>query len=802
VRSISVFVNTNVLILPCPGVVIYTNHVSRISPNTLGVRHMGSQPDEGQLDETRPFRVLSPGTVISHYKIMEKIGAGGMGVVYRAEDTRLKRLVALKFLPPGLTRDSEAKERFTREAQAASALDHNNICTIYEIDETDDGQMFIAMACYDGETLREKIKRNPLRVEEALDIAIQVAQGLVKAHEKGITHRDIKPANIMVTDESTVKIMDFGLAKLAGQSRLTEAGTTVGTVAYMSPEQVRGREIDHKADIWSLGVVLYEVLAGELPFRGEGDQATIYSILNEEPQPVASIKRDIPGELEDLVSRALTKDPGSRYENMGDFLVDLRKAREDLEVDVSKRLSESKAKPSVAVLPFIDMSPQKDQEYFCDGMAEELINALTNLEGLQVASRTSAFQFKDKGHDIREVGRRLKVQNVLEGSVRKAGDKLRITAQLVSVADGYHLWSEKYDREMEDIFVIQDEISLAIVEKLKLKLLRREKARLVKRFTEDEEAYNLYLKGRYFWNRRHEGGLQRGLECFQEAIAKDPNYALAYVGVADCYNLLGLFSWVRPKEAYPNARAAAQRALEIDSTIGEAHTSLGWISTWFDWDWPAAEIEFKQALALSPNYATAHEWYSLYLANSGRLNELEAVISRALELDPLSLIINATKGLCYYYMRRYDDAIAQCLRTLEMDPNYAMAHLYLEWVYSAHGMWEQAIASGEKLVAISGESPVALGFLGSTYAMSGQHEKAAGILGRLDDLSRQGYVSPYYRAIIHMGLNDKGKAFECFEEAYLERSSFLASFKTAPIYGEYLGSDPRYHDLLKRIGLE
>jgi serine/threonine protein kinase len=485
VRTISEIVNTNVLILPCPGVVIYTNDVGGVPPNALGVRQMGSQPDEGQLDETRPFKVLSPGTVVSHYKIIEKIGAGGMGVVYKAEDTRLKRLVALKFLPADLTRDSGAKERFTREAQAASALDHNNICTIYEIDETDDGQMFIAMACYEGETMREKIKRDHLRVEEALDMAIQVAQGLAKAHEKRITHRDIKPANIMVTGDGVVKIMDFGLAKLTGQSGLTRAGTTVGTVAYMSPEQLRGGEIDYKSDIWSLGVVLYEMLTGELPFRGEGDQATIYSILNKEPQPVASIRRDIPGELESVVSRALTKNPESRYENMRDFLVDLRKAREELEVDVSERLSESKAKPSIAVLPFIDMSPQKDQEYFCDGMAEELINTLANLEGLQVASRTSAFQFKDKGHDIREVGRRLKVQSVLEGSVRKAGDRLRITAQLVSVADGYHLWSEKYDREMEDIFAIQDEISLAIVDNLKLKLLRQEKARLVKRFTED-----------------------------------------------------------------------------------------------------------------------------------------------------------------------------------------------------------------------------------------------------------------------------------------------------------------------------
>ncbi len=763
---------------------------------------MGPEPGNGRLEDTRPFKVLSPGTVISHYKIIEKIGEGGMGVVYKAEDTRLKRHVALKFLPPDLTRDSEAKERFTHEAQAASALDHNNICTIHEIDETDDGQMFIAMACYEGETLREKIKRSPLRMEEALDMAIQVAQGLSKAHGRGIVHRDIKPANIMITGDGVVKIMDFGLAKLAGQTRLTRAGTTVGTVAYMSPEQVRGLEIDHRADIWSLGVVLYEMFTGELPFRGEGDQATIYSILNEEPRPVTTMRSNTPRGMESLINRALTKNPESRYEKVGDLLADLREARAESGGDVSKRPSERKAKPSVAVLPFIDMSPQKDQEYFCDGITEELINALTNLEGLQVASRTSAFQFKGKGYDICDIGRRLKVQNALEGSVRKAGNRLRITAQLVSVVDGYHLWSEKYDRELEDVFAIQDEISLAIVDKLKLKLLKREKAKLVKRFTKNEEAYNLYLKGRYFWNRRYEGGLQKGLECFQEAIAEDPDYAHAYVGLADCYNLLGFYSWIRPKEAYPKAKAAAKKALEIDNTLGEAHASLGWISTFFDWDWAGAEREFRLALELSPNYATAHEWYAIYLAVVGRFDEIEVVMKRALELDPVSLIINAVRGLLYYWMRRYDDAIAQCLKTLEMDPNYSMAYLYLEWTYSAHGMWEQAIASGEKLVAISGESPVALGFLGSTYAMSGQNEKGAEILGRLDDLSRQRYVSPYYRAMIHMGLNDKDKAFEWLEEAYLERHSFLATLKTAPMYDDRLAPDPRFHALLKRIGFE
>ncbi|MFQ5641552.1 MAG: protein kinase, partial [bacterium] len=497
------------------------------------------------------------GQTISHYRILEKLGEGGMGVVYKAKDTKLKRTVALKFLPPDLTRDDEAKERFMLEAQAASALDHPNICTIHEIDETKDGQLFIAMACYQGETLKQRLEsvgangRSPLPVAEAIEIVIQIAHGLAKAHEQGIVHRDIKPANIMVTTDGIVKILDFGLAKLTGATQLTKTGTTLGTVAYMSPEQAQGVTVDHRTDIWSLGVVLYEMVSGELPFRGEYEAAVIYSILNEAPEQETAI----PANLQQIVAKALAKEPEERYQQMDELLADLNSLKKELESEATKETAaEEKAAPSIAVLPFVDMSPEKDQEYFCDGMAEDLIDTFTKLEGLQVVSRTSAFQFKGKELSIQKIGAELKVNHVLEGSVRKAANRLRITAQLINVADGYHLWSEKYDRELEDVFAIQDDIASTIVNTLKVKLVGEPEVPLIKRYTENLEAYQLYLKGRYFWNKRHQGELQQAMAFFNQTIEKEPTHALAYTGLADSFFIIGHYCYLPPKEAFLKAK--------------------------------------------------------------------------------------------------------------------------------------------------------------------------------------------------------------------------------------------------------
>jgi serine/threonine protein kinase len=477
------------------------------------------------------------GKTISHYKIIEKLGEGGMGVVYKAEDTRLKRTVALKFLPPELVQSAEWKERFIREAQAAAALDHPCICHTYEIDEVE-GQTLIAMAYVEGQTLSEKIASGPLDVAESLDIVKQVAEGLSHAHGQGIVHRDIKPANIMLDSAGRTRIMDFGLAKLAGKTRLTKTASVMGTVAYMSPEQARGdTAIDHRTDIWSLGVLLYEMLTGRLPFDAPTDAVLLYKILHEEPEPIAGLLGTLPIALTRAIEKTMQKDPRNRYRDMAELVRDLRAVRSRLAAAAESR------SPSIAVLPFVDMSPGRDQEYFCDGMSEALINELTHIEDLKVIARTSAFSFKGKSVNVRDIGRELEVGTILEGSVQKAGNRLRITAQLVDTERGHHLWSERFDREMDDLFAIQDEITLAIVGKLKPKLLGEQQSRLAKRPTVDREAYSLCLKGRWYAAQHTEEGLRKAFEYYNEAIQKDPNCAIAYAGLAILYVLLAVFAF-------------------------------------------------------------------------------------------------------------------------------------------------------------------------------------------------------------------------------------------------------------------
>jgi serine/threonine protein kinase/Tfp pilus assembly protein PilF len=742
------------------------------------------------------------GKTTSHYKILEKLGSGGMGIVYKAQDLKLDRFVALKFLPPYLSTNDLEKQRFIQEAKAASALQHHNICTIHEIDETLENQLFIAMDYYEGETLKKKIETKPLKIEEAIDIAIQVAEGLQKAHQKGIVHRDIKPANIFITKDGIVKILDFGLAKLAGQSKLTKASSTLGTVYYMSPEQTRGGDVDHRTDIWSMGVVMYEMLTGELPFKGDYDQSIMYAIVNEKPEPPTKFRPEIPYELESIINKALTKDREQRYQQISEIDDELQDLKKKMESERLKQITLGKEKiPSIAVLPFVNMSAEPEQEYFCEGMAEELINALTQMSGLRVASRTSAFQFKEKGYNIHKVGKELNVKTVLEGSVRKAGNRLRITAQLVNTEDGFHLWSEKFDRDMEDIFAIQDEISLKIVENLKVKLFGGEKNKLLKRHTVDQEAYQLYLKGRYFWNRRHKVGYQKAIENFQQAIEKDPLYPLPYIGIADCYNLLGCYGVIPPTEAYPLAHSAIKKALEIDDTLGEAYASLGWIKMFFNWDWQAAEREFRQAIYINPNYSWAQTWYGLCHMITGQFEKAINETKRGQELDPLEIMTNAMVGLAYYVARQYDKAIDQCGKTIEMDPNVSLVYLFQGVAYLEKSMWKEAISTFKKLVSLSGGSSFSIGYLGMTYAMSGQKDRALEMFKQLQKLSKERYVSSFHKALIYIGLDQKDKVFELLQKAYVEKESFLALFKTWPQF-DNLRSDPRFEDLLKKIGFE
>jgi TolB-like protein/lipopolysaccharide biosynthesis regulator YciM len=596
--------------------------------------------------------------------------------------------------------------------------------------------------------------------------------------------------------------MDFGLAKLKGVPKVTKTGTTVGTVAYMSPEQAQGKDVDHRSDIFSLGVVLYELITGQLPFEGEYEQAVIYSILNEEPELITRLQTEAPIELEQVVNKALAKSPDSRYQKAENIVIDLREVRNRLE-SVKEQTLTKKLQPSIAVLPFVDMSPQKDQEYFCDGMAEELINALTKIEKLQVVSRTSAFQFKGKAHDIHEVGRKLKVQTVLEGSVRKAGNRLRITAQLVDVADGYHLWSEKYDRDMEDIFAIQDEISLAIVDKLKVKLLGGEKENLVKRYTDNIEAYNLYLKGRYFWSKRTEQGLKKGIEYFKRATKKDAHYALAYAGLADSYSLLCSYHILLPEESIPRAETAAKRAMEIDDSLAEAYEALAHVRILYDWNWSESEQEFKRAILLNPNFATARQRYSLLLTVMGQLDEAIVQIKQAQELDPLSLIINTDVALIFYIARQYDRSIEQSRNVIEMDPNFGVAHFVLGLAYEQKKSYKDAITELQEGINASGGITVMTGALGHTYAVSGNRDKALRVLHELKEISKRRYVSPYSIAMVYTGLGEKDQAFEWLQKACEDRSVWLIHLhlKVDPRL-DSLRPDPRFTALLEKMGLE
>jgi serine/threonine-protein kinase len=575
----------------------------------------------------------------------------------------------------------------------------------------------------------------------------------------------------------------------------------MGTIAYMSPEQARGEEVDHHTDIWALGVVLYEMITGQAPFKGEYEQAVVYSILNEAPKPIAEFTTGALAKLQRIVERAIAKNLHERYQHMSEILADLSALKKELESEATRKsISEEKPAPSIAVLPFVDMSPQRDQEYFCDGISEELLDALTKVGGLQVVSRTSSFAFKGKEQDIRKIGEQLNVTTILEGSVRKAGNRLRITAQLINVADGFHLWSEKYDREMKDIFDIQEEISRAIVEALKIKLVGEPAKHLVKRYTENLEAYNLYLKGRYFWNKRFEGGLQQAMEHFKQVIEKEPAYALAHVGLADCFIILGWFAYLAPKDAFTKAKAAVQKALEIDDRLAEAHASLGFIKFASDWDWLEAEQEFRRSIALNPNYATVHWWYAFSLVLWGRTEESLAEIKRAYELDPLSLIINTGVGLILYFAGQYDQAVGQCLKTLELDPNFGAARAYLGRALAQKSRYEEAIAEGQKALKLLGPSFIG-SWLGHTYAIAGKKDEARKLLNEMNELSKQRYVSPYQMAPIHLGIGEIDQAFALLEMAYEKRDCYLCALKVDPLF-DSLRADPRFIELLKKVGLE
>jgi serine/threonine-protein kinase len=760
------------------------------------------------------------GRTLSHYKVLSEISRGGMGIIYRAVDLKLDREVALKVLPPELVADPERKSRFVREAKSAAKLEHPHIGVVHEIDEAE-GETFIAMELIRGEQLRDTIAKGPLSPRRTLEIVTDIAEGLAKAHEEGIVHRDLKPANVMITEDSHVKIIDFGLAKLIepfaeeGSDMetaprdehldhhdlgATDPGIVMGTASYMSPEQARGSMVDHRSDVFSFGIVLYEMLAGQPPFRGESAMDTLSAILKEPAPPLPNLGPEVSNapDLQRFVDKCLAKEPSERYQWMKDLIVDLRSARRRMESgSLAAAPSPSGTLRSIAVLPFTDMSPQKDQDYFCEGMAEEIINALTKVEDLRVAARTSAFQFKGKAQDIRAIGEALNVKTLLEGSVRTAGKRLRVTAQLINVADGYHLWSERYDREIEDVFDIQDDISSRIVNALKITLEDKH----LQRATPDIEVYRLYLKGRYYWNKMTTETYQKAIDHFQSAIAKDPTYALAYAGLADAYTGLGDagHSAIPPKEAFSKAMEAVQKALEIDDALAEAHAALGHLMM-HDFDWPGAEREFRRAIELNPNYATAHHILAFYLAQRGRSEEAISTMKRALELDPVSLSISTDLGVLFYYARQYEKAIEQYQKTLEMDPQFVRAYVTLGSTYGQKGMYQEAIAMFQRAMDMSGDrSKVAA--LGRAYALAGMKEDALNAINELKQLSKQRYISPYCIALIYSSMNDKDEAMEWLQRAYDQHVSELIYMKVDP-YLDNLRPDPRFKELLAKVGLE
>ena len=732
---------------------------------------------------------LAPGSTLGPYTIRAALGHGGMGVVYTAQDPRLKRQVAIKLLTADMTRDETAKQRFLQEAKAASALDHPNICTIYEINETDDGQLYLVMAYYEGETLKERIERGPLALDEAVDIATQVGRGLAEAHGAGIVHRDIKPANLLIAKRGVVKILDFGLAKLAGTEGVTQTGTTVGTVAYMSPEQARGEEVDHQTDIWSLGVVLYEMLSGQPPFRGDNLLAISKGILESQTQTLTGEAAALNG----VVGRALNKSQGSRYPVVADLLDELR----SVTVSATQATSQPEV-PSIAVLPFANMSADPEQEYFCDGLAEELIDALARLEGLRVVARTSAFQFRGKGHDLTAVGEKLKVKTILEGSVRKAGNRLRINAQLINTEDGYHLWSERYDREMEDVFAVQDEIAQSVVEKLKVKLLGEDDAPVIKRPTDNLEAYNLVLKGRYHMVRLTGPALEKSLECFTKALAVEPAYAQAHAGIGCVQELRAGLSFAAPQQVMPMAKEAALKALAIDETVADAHSALAGVLDYFEWNWAGAEREYRRALELNPGDTVVRSDYALLLGKVGRADDSVAEAQRAIERDPLSILGRFRLAAVLWLARRFDAAMAEARAGLELESANHLLCWNLGWAFAGLGRYDEAVEALRQATILAPGDPTAQAFLGWASGLSGHRQEALTILGDLERRRTREYFSSFWLATVNVGLGESDQAISWLQEAAEERDGMLTFVNTWPAV-DPLRADPRFQALLRRM---
>jgi eukaryotic-like serine/threonine-protein kinase len=814
-----------------------------------------------------PHRALSQPQAIAHYRVIRPIGAGGMGEVYLAEDARLGRKVALKILPAHFTAQPERVRRFELEARAASALNHPNILTIYDIGHVaaQGGSVhYIATEYVEGRTLRERLRESAMPCREAVEVAAQVALALAASHAAGVTHRDIKPENVMLRPDGYVKVLDFGLAKLTEPSlppaskeeasavrAETEPGMVMGTVSYMSPEQARGLKVDHRSDLFSLGVVLYEMVSGRVPFAGATMSDVLAALLRAEHEPLSRRVAEAPAELDRIVARALCKDCAARYQKADDLLADLTRLKRRLEFETERgqlviggegettRLDsemrtllltpsgataqaqaaapQTQAAPprptrlkraidSLAVLPFVNAGTDADAEYLSDGITESLINGLSQLPKLRLVPRSTVFRLsKERGGDVdpQVIGQELGVRAVLTGRVEPRGEWLIIKAELIDVVAERQVWGEHYRRKLTNIFTLQEEIAKEISAQLRLRLGGKAKKRLVKRYTENAEAYQLYLKGRYYASsKRTEEWIRKGIEHFQRAIDLDPNYALAYAGMADAYSFLASSTggWT-PREAYPKARAAALKALELDESLGEAHCALGFYHLLYDWDLAAAEREFLRAIELKPDYGNAHDGYAFYLKAVGRSAEAISECEKLQQIDPLSPFAHVSLGWAYYFARDFERAVAEGRKALELDPQSGFAHRIIGLGCGQLGRHEEAVAALQKALDSAPGVPLYVAHLGHAYALAGEVYGARRALAELGELARRQYVSAYYFAVVHLGLGGTAEVFKWLEKAYEERAGFMVYLKVEPLF-DPLRDDARFEDLLRRVGRE